>query len=137
MSLPNRARPFRLWDRRLRVANESRNPRMAFRFFIVIADLQPRTTGLPYTSFRLREKVLKELERWFFQTASSQRSPRGGYWESIVSREVVENHNSFILGASDAWREPLESGRFRRTGWDCGERSGRASYEPESSLPAE
>ena len=82
MGLPNRGWPSDS-GMAIRVANESRNQRMAFRFFIVIADLQP-----PYNGIALHK----------FQDCAKM--PRGRYLENIVSREVFENRNSFILGRS-------------------------------------
>ena len=66
----------------------------------MIADIQPPYNGIGLTQVAgFREKVLKGSERGFFRTSSAKHSPRGGYLENIVSREVVENRNSFILGS--------------------------------------
>jgi hypothetical protein len=118
MGLPNRAWPSDLGSA-IRVANESRNPRMAFRFFIVIADLSTPYNGIGLTQVSgLCEKVLKELERLFFQMASSQHSPRGGdIWRVSFQERFLRTVTPSSWEAGDAWREPLESGRFRE--WDC------------------
>jgi hypothetical protein len=63
---------------------------MAFRFFNVIADLQPRTTGLPYTSFRIARKGFEGIGKVVFPNGEFSTLTSAGYWESIVSGEVVE-----------------------------------------------
>jgi len=87
---------------------------MAFRFFIVIADLQPRTTGLPYTSFRIARKGHEGIGKVVFPNGEfSTLTTRGDIGRVSFQERLLRTVTPSSWEAGDAWRELLESGRFR------------------------